>query len=82
MKDLDRRCAKLRDGLRVRIAKLERMIDTHNGNRRVPALRELRDDHVIELHDMTRAHANYDRRFEEACDDPTGQDLDTFQQSE
>jgi hypothetical protein len=79
--ELDRRCAAQQRELQQQIAKCERLLAMRGMRKRstlAARVLEMRNQWVIELHDMQRAHDAYDRRRAAAYDDPTGQDLDTF----
>lgn len=79
--DLDRRCARQVRELQQKIEQCERIMRARGLRRRhalATRVRAMRDEWIIELHDMQRAHDAYDRRLRAAEDDPTGQDLDAF----
>lgn len=83
MTDLDIRLARIEDGLRRRITRLESIL-THrrcSGQRRDRIAQE-RNSLVIELHDKRVAERSYNARLREAMEDPTGQDFDDFPFSE
>ena len=83
MMDIDHRCAKQQQDLRDRIYRIENILASYQHRRqrhciRYQQLSEALDETVLKLHHMQRAHAKYDRAFQEALEDPTGQDLDSF----
>lgn len=78
-KDCTRRLERDCERRREIVARLDRILSS----RRCPSwarelLADYRRDLIVELHDDRRAYDKYDRAFAEACDDPTGQDLDVF----
>lgn len=79
MTDLDRRLEMENIAQRVRIARMDSILEHRKckGRRRTTILAE-RDSSIIELHESMRRQRSYDRAFEAACEDPTGQDLDCF----
>jgi hypothetical protein len=79
--ELDRRCAAQQRELQTKIAQCERLLRARGMRKRstlAARVLAMRNEWVIELHDMQRAHDAYDRRLAAAYDDPTGQDLDAF----
>ena len=82
MNDIDHRCAKQQHDLAERITRMEyvlaRFQRTHRHSLRYRQLVDAYHEAIVELHEMKRAHAKYDRAFQEALADPTGQDLDSF----
>jgi hypothetical protein len=79
MTDLDRRLERENIAQRRRIARLDEILQNPKcrGTRRARILEE-RNASVIEMHEATRRQRVFDKRFSEACEDPTGQDLDVF----
>ncbi len=82
MTDLDRRCLSQERDLERSIARIESILARFPQSSHCATLQETRNTLVLDLHDMRRAHDAFDRRFAEACDDPTGQDLDSFDMGE
>lgn len=85
MTDLDRRCISQERDLERTVARIDTILAQYARRpmtARRMALRATRDAYVIDLHNMRRAHDAFDRAFAEACDDPTGQDLDSFNYGE
>ena len=60
------------------VVKYDQVILRHKRNRRICKLRSQRNELVVELYDMRRAHAVYDSLMTEALRDPTGQDYELF----
>lgn len=79
MTDLDRRCLKKERDLERKIERLDQILSKTRGwTSRFVRLKKARDEWIIELHDMRKAHLAFDRAFQAALDDPTGQMLDDF----
>lgn len=84
MTTLDKNSLKIQDGLSKQITRLENKLArlAPRAVVRFNQLREERNALVIELHEYKSRCRAFDAAFIAACDDITGQDLDSFQWGE